>query len=76
MDSKSDKPSIIDTTSTFKFVNVGMLGVVISEDMLKFPDYIRDLQIRMIESRILRIEEFIKKTGFDINSIDLSNISG
>ena len=64
----------IDLADKLTFYEVGMLGVVVSKEMIGNAGYVRDLRLRMIEARILRIEEAFKRTGFDLNSINLSNI--
>lgn len=56
------------------FLTAGMLGtIVLNTDT---PHDMLSKRVRMIEARILRIEEFIKRTGFNINDIDLSTVQG
>jgi len=76
MSEESSEPVMVDITKQFSFLTAGMLGVIVTQEMVENGDYVRDLRLRMIEARILRIEEAFKRTGFDINSIDLSNIPG
>lgn len=64
----------ITTYPSDSFLTAGMLGTIVlntdtAHDMLS-------KRVRMIEARILRIEEFIKRTGFNINDIDLSTVQG
>lgn len=61
-----------DEFETISFLTAGMFGVVVPKGA--DGNMIQDLRLRMIESRILRIEEFIKRTGFDLNTIDLNTI--
>lgn len=72
LDSQIAQSKVFDVTKSLSFLHVGMLGVVGSSD--EPLDVLKGKQIRMIEARILRIEEALKRLGVDLDSINLSNI--
>lgn len=70
----ANSPELITINPFDTFLTAGMLGtIVLNTDT---PHDMLSKRVRMIEARILRIEEFIKRTGFNINDIDLSTVQG
>jgi hypothetical protein len=69
---KNSRSVLLTKSNPFSFTTIGLLGTIAADD--EPLEFMKSRQIRMIECRILRIEEAIKRLGFDIESINLSDI--